>query len=502
MFWKILPMNMSGDGPEFAISGDNQAKLTIDETGTVSADRFAGDGSSLSIGGSPLQAALSAKVNTAAFNTALAEKVDTAALNTSLAGKVDTAAFNTALAEKVDTAALNTALTGKVDTAALTTALAEKVDTAAFNTALAGKVDTAALTTALAEKVDKNAFNAAIGQKLDVTGGTISGNLTVGEVISANQYQGDGANLTGKVSTVGDTMTGPLTINSTLSVSGMLTATEITATGTVEANALKFGDGTTQTSAAASVWETSGNKTFYNNGNVGIGTPNPLDKLDLSGAMRFNGHPSQKISGESRGGHNAVVLKGHWNELEVKGRVIDWSGSNLHIGYGNDHSAHCIEIGRKVGFIRLLSGGGGAETMRITGGKVGIKNSNPGATLDVNGSFKAKSLSVNSGSVFSKIQAGSARVGNSSRNIKRNFSVKFPSSFVGTPHVIAMARGRNFKDTFAVTTTFVSRSSFSVNIKRLDAAGGWGQSLILDWFAWASPRILRPIRPVLKVTKR
>jgi hypothetical protein len=155
-----------------------------------------------------------------------------------------------------------------------------------------------------------------------------------------------------------------------------------------------------------------------------------------------------------------------------------------------------------VGFIRLLSGGGGAETMRVTGGKVGIKVSNPGATLDVNGSFKAKSLSVNGGSVFSKIQAGSATAGNSSVNIKRNFSVKFPSSFVRTPHVIAMARGGNFKDTFAVTTTFVSRSSFRVNIKRLDGAGGWGQRLVLDWFAWESPMIFIPIRPVVKTTKK
>jgi hypothetical protein len=32
-------------------------------------------------------------------------------------------------------------------------------------------------------------------------------------------------------------------------------------------------------------------------------------------------------------------------KLEIKGRVIEWTGSNLHIGYENDHSNHRIYIG-------------------------------------------------------------------------------------------------------------------------------------------------------------
>lgn len=112
-------------------------------------------------------------------------------------------------------------------------------------------------------------------------------------------------------------------------------------------------------------------------GKVGIGTTEPKDKLDVHGTLRFNGNNEMKVSGEIRNEKNAVAIRGHWDELEVKGRVIDWTGSNLHIGFDNDHSGDYIEIGRKVGHIRFLSGGGNSETMRITDGKVGIGTTHP-----------------------------------------------------------------------------------------------------------------------------
>jgi hypothetical protein len=413
MFWKILPMNMSENGTELTISGDNQTKLTIDENGTVSADRFAGDGSSLSIGGSPLEDALSAKV-------------DTAALDTELSGKVDATAFNTALAEKVDTAAFNTALAGKVDTAA-------------FNTALAGKVDTAALTAALTEKVDKNAFNAAIGQKLDVTGGTISGDLTVVGDISANKYQGDGAKLTGKVSTVGDIMTGPLTINSTLSVSGMLTATDINATGTLEANALKFGDGTTQTSAVANVWETSGNDTFYNKGNVGIGATRPGTKLDVEGEIRAAGvvrandgfRPSTNDWEIARDGGDLVIRDPEENKewarfkddisLHLTGTPSLWVDGKVGVGTTDPKQNLSIQATRprlaltdKQGDAGVFEFHEGKKELRIqhwnnygasyrrtmmvleaNSGNVGIGTATPTSRLEVNGFTESLGVSVN-----------------------------------------------------------------------------------------------------------
>jgi len=83
------------------------------------------------------------------------------------------------------------------------------------------------------------------------------------------------------------------------------------------------------------------------NGNVGIGTIDPQAKLDVHGDMVFNGDTSVKLYGATRGEHKTVVLKGQWGELEVKGRVIDWTGSDLHIGHDNqDHGNHMVYIAK------------------------------------------------------------------------------------------------------------------------------------------------------------
>lgn len=154
------------------------------------------------------------------------------------------------------------------------------------------------------------------------------------------------------------------------------------------------------------------------NGNIGIGTTNPQDKLDINGAIRFNGNSSRKIFGDARNSRNAVVLKGHWDELEVKGRVIDWSGTALHIGYENDHTSHYIEMGRKVGFLRFLSGGGTTETMRITGGKVGIGTSNPGAPLHVASYMAVGPFSATGGQGGIDVTGTAAELGFVRRNLQ------------------------------------------------------------------------------------
>ena len=133
------------------------------------------------------------------------------------------------------------------------------------------------------------------------------------------------------------------------------------------------------------LWSTGWNPLFavsgstgdvYAKGNVGIGATNPQDKLDIHGALRFNGNADTRVYGATRAAKNTVVLDGHWDELEVKGRVIDWTGSNLHIGYQNNHLAHCIEMGRNVGSTRFLTGT--SEVMRIhNNGNVGIGTANP-----------------------------------------------------------------------------------------------------------------------------
>lgn len=126
----------------------------------------------------------------------------------------------------------------------------------------------------------------------------------------------------------------------------------------------------------------------------------------------------------------------------------------------------------------LASGGITRMVINDDTGNVGIGTTAPRALLDVNGTFR-----VNNGTVFSQIQAGTATVGNSSSE-RKNIVVNFRGPFDRVPQVMATARGGNFPDTFAVTTTAISNRQFNINVLRLDRGSGWGQNLQLDWIAW------------------
>lgn len=129
------------------------------------------------------------------------------------------------------------------------------------------------------------------------------------------KYYGDGSGLTGvtalsAVLKTGDTMTGQLTLSgSTLTVTGNAfsvgrstfvvkngnvgigtasPAQKLSVAGTVEsvAGGFKFPDGTTQTTAAgaATQWTTSGSNIYYSAGNVGISSAAPVAQLGVQGS--------------------------------------------------------------------------------------------------------------------------------------------------------------------------------------------------------------------------
>jgi hypothetical protein len=215
-------------------------------------------------------------------------------------------------------------------------------------------------------------------------------------------------------------------------------------------------------------------------GNVGIGINAPKVQLHIESTDPTN--------------HACVIQSspspGPWvNQLALTGSDVN---AEARLGFATtfaDGNSHHTAIIKTV----VPTGGGGDlvfqtrepafaginERMRITNtGQVGIGTTTPGAKLDVAGSFR-----LNGGTVLAKIQGGTATMGISGSPTK-TVNVIFPTSFAGIPKVIALARGGNFPDVFALTTTAISPTSFTIRVRRLDTLTGWGQNLQLDWLAW------------------
>ena len=230
--------------------------------------------------------------------------------------------------------------------------------------------------------------------------------------------------------------------------------------------------------------DTNGNLTFNANsptagntrmvindetGNVGIGTPTPQAPLHI-----YSPNNPTTLRIQSSAGFGAGRLE-FWSDPQ--GSSPEWRPGFIQ---STDQAG-----GTWTGGLAFFVNGTGfanrtaeIEVMRITNGRVGIRRSNPQATLDVNGTFR-----INEGTIFSRIQAGTATIGNSSSQ-RKNVIVNFPTPFSTLPKVTATARGGDFPDTFAVTTTAISNTQFRINVLRLDSTVGWGQNLQLDWMAW------------------
>lgn len=120
-------------------------------------------------------------------------------------------------------------------------------------------------------------------------------------------------------------------------------------------------------------------------GSIGIGTAAPQDRLDVHGAICFESDTNRRVFGATRGGRDAVVVDGHFDELEIKGRVVDWTGGDFFLGLDNPHANAGVHIGRQCRAVTLYSGGGAAATLTATSTRVGIGTTGPATTLHVVG---------------------------------------------------------------------------------------------------------------------
>lgn len=120
-------------------------------------------------------------------------------------------------------------------------------------------------------------------------------------------------------------------------------------------------------------------------GSIGIGTTAPQDRLDVHGAICFEGDTNRRVFGATRGNRDAVVVDGHFDELEIKGRVVDWTGGDFFLGLDNPHANAGVHIGRQCGAVTLYSGGGATATLTANSTRVGIGTTGPATKLHVVG---------------------------------------------------------------------------------------------------------------------
>jgi hypothetical protein len=130
----------------------------------------------------------------------------------------------------------------------------------------------------------------------------------------------------------------------------------------ISGNELSISDGNMVT-LPASPWESSGNDIYFNSGNVGIGTNNPLNKLDVYGSAGFHREGTGLLIGPSADmvqltykEINGVYVSSrfYWGKTEFMGKFIVKDGT---IGIGNDSPLFPVDIYNPVDAIINLKAG-------------------------------------------------------------------------------------------------------------------------------------------------
>ena len=117
------------------------------------------------------------------------------------------------------------------------------------------------------------------------------------------------------------------------------------------------------------IWNLNGASAYYTNGNVGIGTANPQEKLTIAGVTSFN---------------NGLKLTG--NSINGTGIAIENTSSG---GHKFDLLSGGVNDGIGVGAFGLFDETMGSYPLAIaTNGNVGIGTSTPGSKLEVAGNTR------------------------------------------------------------------------------------------------------------------
>ncbi|WP_273793492.1 tail fiber domain-containing protein [Brucella anthropi] len=136
------------------------------------------------------------------------------------------------------------------------------------------------------------------------------------------------------------------------------------------------------------IWRQTGGDAFtiLQNGNVGIGTTSPAQKLDVAGVLQLTGNSFSHISNHSGSGREIL-------QLRAQDTVLNGAGINL---YGNADSI-------AAGQVRIFTGGSTPSVTIDMNGNVGVGTTTPEARLHVNGDGTNRSSAIITSNVGSSV---------------------------------------------------------------------------------------------------
>jgi hypothetical protein len=147
-----------------------------------------------------------------------------------------------------------------------------------------------------------------------------------------------------------------------------------------------------------SQWTLADNKLYYNAGNVGIGSSNPYQQLDVIGNISLTGNIYQNGVLFSGGGGGSS----QWTTVASK---IYYNTGN--VGIGSSNPSNTLDVSGNISFNGnlyqngvLFSSGASqwttsADNIYYSSGNVGIGSSNPSTTLDVSGNITTDTITFN-----------------------------------------------------------------------------------------------------------